>query len=699
MADDDEYVRRGRELLSGGTTVAPGADEDPYVTRGRTILAAPTVTQTGPATQVPEPGQSWSWGGMARQIAGAGPRIGANVANVLSDPFANLIGYPLTVAGQTAYDFVAPHLGWNRLSDDERNALYADFHDQPGQRGAKMVGQTVEAITGPSGLNMLAPGMPDPWNLPGTPIEKGVGTVVEGVGTAGLLGPKGPAAPIAGGVGAGTGEVAASYADDWLKPGATLAGNVAGAKTGQVATNVGTKAVGAATGARTPVAAAYDELNIDRTLLGDVSGGATSRLVQAYGSKSPFGSSVVSPVEQKVVGQFNDAVQTTARRLGNSTSEQTAGEVLQKEARNWRDVVFPQKQAQAWAPVDQLLGGEAVAPSNYRTALTALTNKLQALPETALALLPAKTRALLDAINADVPAGQAMTWQQAQNLRSAIGQVMGVPEIVQSVGKDQLTKAYGGISQDMRDTAAALDARNSTPGAVSTAATDAFTNANKVSTDGHAFIDNTLSRIIRSNNPAQETIAPEKAASSILGSGDTTLEALRREIPAAVDELAAYKLRDMALATPGRAGATGQQTSVATFLTDLNRLRQENPAGFRALFSDPAVARKIEALAIVADTMKETASRANTSGTGPYMALGEATSSALATWLATQSPTATALAVAAPFGANRLAAKTATSRLLTGVASAPGPRVLPNPLLTGALLNQLQPQREDKKQP
>jgi hypothetical protein len=252
MADDDEYVRRGRELLSGGTAAAPGADEDPYLARGRAILAAPTVTQTGPATQIGEPGQSWTWGGVGRQIAGALPRIGANVANVISDPYANLIGMPLTVVGQTAYDFLAPKLGYNQLSPEQRNMLYADYSDQPGQRGAKAVGQAVEAVTGPSGLNMLAPGMPDPWNLPGTPIEKGVGTVVEGAGTAALLGPRGVAVPTAGGVGAVTGEVASANVADWAKPGAGLAGNVAGA----LATGAATTAQRTARGAVTDVSAA-----------------------------------------------------------------------------------------------------------------------------------------------------------------------------------------------------------------------------------------------------------------------------------------------------------------------------------------------------------------------------------------------------------------------------------------------------------
>jgi hypothetical protein len=291
---------------------------------------------------------------------------------------------------------------------------------------------------------------------------------------------------------------------------------------------------------------------------------------------------------------------------------------------------------------------------------------------------------LLDAINKDVPTGQSMPWQQAQALRSAIGQVMGVPEIVQSVGKDQLTRAYGGISQDMRDTATALDARYAAANLPMPSAADAFNNANKVSTDGHAFIDNTLSKIIRSNNPAQETINPDRATRSILGSGDTTLQALRTEMPAAANELGAYKLRDMALATPGAAGRTGQETSVGSFLTDLNRMRQQMPGGFRALFSDPAVARRIDALATVADTMKETAKRANVSGTGPYMALGEAGTAAVPMWLATHSPLATAAAVGAPFALNRAAGLAATNPVLARMAGAPAANV-PNALALGLI--------------
>lgn len=694
-SEEDPDVVAGRAFRLGQTPSQSGnTNEDPQVAAGRAFRLGQPTPDT-PA--IPTSGQgaapptnaldtSMTPRGTVRQIAGGAVRGGGDIGNILSDPYANLIGRPILTAGQTVYDFLAPFLGYERLTPEQRNALYADFSDQPGERAIRTIGANV-------------PGGPpiDPYNLPGTPREKLAGTIAEGatVGTAFAPGVAGiPGGALAGGGGALGGQIASENVADWLKPGAEMVGTAAGAKLGGVTANVGTRVTNAVAGAKTPLAAAYDELGIDRRLVGDLSDNATARTLQAYGSKSPFGSSVVAPVEQKVVGQFGSAVEDTAKRLGTSTSEQTAGQVLQKEARNWKDVIFPQRQADAWAPVDRLLGGETVAPTNYRGALTALIGKLSSLPETAKILVPAKTWDLLDAINKDVPAGNTMSWSDAQSLRSAIGQVMGVPEIVQSMGRDQLKKAYAGISQDMKDTAAAVDARNAAASIPTPSAVNAFDNANRVSTEGHAFIEGPLSKIIQTTNPVQD-IAPEKAASSVLGSGDTSLEALRREIPKAVDELGAFKLRDMALATASAAGRTGAETSVGSFLTDLNRLRQQDPGGFRALYSDPTVARRIDALATVADSMKETARRANVSGTGPYMALGEAAGSALTAWLATQDPYYAAGAIALPYAANRGVARVMTNPLLARVASAPGPRATTNPLMLGAMLAEEERRRRE----
>jgi hypothetical protein len=690
MADDSEDpdIKAGREIAAGKKPASSPTIEDPDVVAGRAIATAPSmVTQTGPAVDEygrPMPGidQSWpamTWRGTAREVAGALPRIAGNVGNVLSDVYANIGGRALLTAGATAYDFLAPMLGGERMSPETRNALYEDFGAQPGTQAIKTIGQTVGA---------------DPYNIQGTtPAEKFIGNVVEGAGTAAAFAPS-VAAPIVGGAATAGGQIAAANVPDWLQPGAELAGNIVGAKLGSAGANIGTKAIGAVTGATTPVGAAFDRLGIDRTLVGDVSDSNALKTLQAYTSQAPGSAGTVLPKERTQVGQFGNAVEDTAGRLGQSKTEQAAGDILQSEARNWKDVVFPQREAQAWQPVDQLLGGAAVDPSNYRAALTSLTNKLAALPQSAKALVPPKTQALLDAINQDVPAGQTMTWQQAQNLRSALGQVMGVPEIVQSVGKDQLKAAYGGISEDMRATATAVDAARP-PGANTPSAVDAFNNANKVSTDGHAFIDNTLSKIVKSNNPTQETVKPEDATGAALRGGDTTLQAIRQEMPRAADELAAYKLRDMVMATAGKAGVTGSESSVATFLTDLNRIRQEAPNGFRALYSDPTVAQRIGDLATVADQIKDTASRLNVSRTGPFNLLAGSIAGGGGMFAGGVPPQYALPAIMAPFVANYLAGRAATSPTLARIASAPGPRNLPNPLLTGLLVDNEEQRRRN----
>jgi hypothetical protein len=604
--------------------------------------AAPTVEQTGAATQV-QP--DWTWRGVAKEAAAGLTDIGANVINTLSNPAANLIGRPLGVLGGTAYDAIAPMFGANRLTPEQRADLAGNDPQYP-QAGNQLM----------TGIGNLTGASPD--DAPAGLVRKAVGAA----GTFAAMGPEGIATPAAGALAAVAGDRAASAVPDWAKPGVELATNVAvgggAAKVSKLADTARNFATG--TGS-TPVLDAYKLLDIDPVLAGDVTGSPTAQALQAYASKALGGSSRIAPLEQQSVTQFGNAVERTAATLGSSRDAQAAGTALQAEARNWQNTVFPQQQAAAWQPVDQAMATATVDPANYRTALGTLSSKLSALPETQKALLPPRVASMLDAINADVPPGSTMAWPQAQQLRSAIGEIMGVPEISQSVGEKTLSSMYAGLSQDMKASAAA------------NGATALFDNANAVSTAGHAFIDNTLSKIIRSRNPAQETVRPEQATTAVLGGGDTTLQALRAEMPKAADELAAYKLRDMALATPGAAGRTGGETSVGTFLTDLNRMRQTAPNGTKALFSDPAISAKVDALATAASAMKETAKRANTSGTatslGTMIPMSAVT--AAETYHATGSVPLAVASVAAPFVGNAAIARSVSTPALTRFAATP----------------------------
>ncbi len=86
-------------------------------------------------------------------------------------------------------------------------------------------------------------------------------------------------------------------------------------------------------------------------------------------------------------------------------------------------------------------------------------------------------------------------------------------------------------------------------------------------------------------------------------------------MPSAADELAAYKLRDMATATPGRA-TQESPLSATTFSTQLNQLSSEART---ALFG--AVEPKVSALQTVAERSKETMARyGNPSGTAGSLA-------------------------------------------------------------------------------
>jgi hypothetical protein len=647
---------------AASASTAPG-DDPPSMFAGTPEEAKAQDTAAPPAPQT-------TWRGVAKNFAAGLLDAAGNVGNVLTDPVGNLIGKPLATTAVFLHDAVGPALGYPAYTDQQRNDLLSDNVPQP---GTALINATGRAIGADPGAVAAA-----------TPAERLTRKVVGAAGTGAALGPAGLAAPAIAGVSAAAGDQAANYAPDYAKPMVELGTNLATAGVGAKVAATATRATNLAAGNQSPIVQAYDRLGIEPSLRGDVTGNDSAQMAQAYSSAAPFSSGVVRPVEQRVVGQFGQAVEDTAAKLGSSTNAQAAGDVLQSEARNWKDTVFPQRQDQAWAPVDQAMGNATVDPSNYRTALTALTGKLAALPETQKALLPPRIQQMLDAINTDVPQGSTMSWGQAQQLRSAIGNVMGVPEIAQSVGKDQLKAAYSGISQDMKASASDSAASSAAAGTPNHA-DEAFANANKVSTEGHAFIDNHLSKIIRSNNPAQETITPERAAQTVLGSGDTTIQAIRREMPKAADELAAYKLRDMATATPGLAGPSGNEVSPGTFLTDLNRFRQGAPGGHAALYgNDPAVAQRVDDLATVAGTIKDTAKKANTSKTGPFMALGQAAPSMAAGYYAAGIPGAIG-AVATPFALNRAMGHVVTNQAMTRFAAAPGPTAPVNPLGMGLL--------------
>jgi len=106
------------------------------------------------------------------------------------------------------------------------------------------------------------------------------------------------------------------------------------------------------------------------------------------------------------------------------------------------------------------------------------------------------------------------------------------------------------------------------------------------------------------------------------------LERVRTNMPVAADELAAHKLRDMALATAGKQDAMGARVSPTTFATDTAKLSDE---AVNALYgANPEVARRLASLRMVGGSMKDTEARANASRTAGAEGFGKMLSGGLA---------------------------------------------------------------------
>ncbi len=160
----------------------------------------------------PQVSQGSTMRGVGRNVGAGMTDVGAGLANVISDPVGNLVLKPAAIIGGTLYDAGARTFGYPPMTPEQRADLYGQ--NDPPQPGTR----AVEAIGGALGVR--------PSDVPATgAAERLTRKIVGGAGTGAVVGPLGA---LAGGSGAAVGDVAAEAAPDWAKPGAELAGNIAG---------------------------------------------------------------------------------------------------------------------------------------------------------------------------------------------------------------------------------------------------------------------------------------------------------------------------------------------------------------------------------------------------------------------------------------------------------------------------------------
>ena len=431
--------------------------------------------------------------------------------------------------------------------------------------------------------------------------ERAEVAIFRGVGAAAPFAALGPAAGIiptlASGAGGGAGSYYGGKAGDYFgypRIGSFVGGALGGFG-GGVLGNLGVKGVNAALGNYGEEGQAYKAAGVPLNF-------TSNEKAAAYSSQSLGGSARTQSLAKQEVDAFGKAVEDTASSLGNSATLQELGDTAQAQGKQWLGT-FKQQSGAAHSAVDQAVGPTApvqlTATSQVLGDIAAKGGGNQA----ATTFLKSGLTKDLGGIVSSAPNG-AIPWQTARALRSRIGEYLENPDLIADAGTAQAKRLYGALTDDLRGTAAASPNQNALP---------LFDLASSYTRQGHEFIDSVLSPLMNKDAPG--------AARSILSSannGAQIVGPLRQNMPGLADEIAAFKLRDMASATAGQQNATGSAISPGSFLTDWNRLSSEAKS---ALYSDPQVAGKIDALAKISENVKARQALLNTSKTAHHGAL------------------------------------------------------------------------------
>jgi hypothetical protein len=476
-----------------------------------------------------------------------------------------------------------------------------------------------------SSTNLLAGGraigaVDRPNLVPQNTGEKYLAAGSEGVGGAlpylwmGGLNPAALARNTAQGAAAGAGGEAGAQAFPEYADAARAAAGLGGLYLGGKAFDLGNKAVSAARGATTPLQDAYRNLGISPDLAGDVTQSPFMQMLQGYAGKSPAGAGRVTAARERAVDQWGRALDDTAAGYGNATTLQEAGTTLQAESRAWMNQWRQAQEAAENAVAARVPPTAPVDLAPVNQVLTAATTRMPGLPTVAGIHDNPTFQRLRTALAQDAPTGRS-TWGDIRQWRSAVGEELEQSLLSGDGNQAAWRQLYGALSRSLGDTAFANNAHQE------------WAAANQVTSQGHQFVENVVGKLINARNPASNTIAAEDAARAAMrgaNAGGTNLQAIRQEMPAAVDDLAALKLRQSAMS---RGGA--EEVSPRTLVSELGP-RKLAPEARDALFGgDPALAGRVEDLARVGTGMRGSERFFNPSGTGGHIATGQAVLGAL----------------------------------------------------------------------
>lgn len=388
-----------------------------------------------------------------------------------------------------------------------------------------------------------------------------------------------------------------------------IGGAIAGAAVGGGLANAAARGANYISG-KTGLAGDYLAEGVKPRLVGDLSGGDTSRRLQSALRDMPGSSGRMRDAAQATIDDLAGAVERRAGQMGTATDAFSAGQALQAGANRFTSD-FKAASAARYQNLDRYIPANSpVQLTHTGRAITDLAQTMADAPETAKALTSPLFRTLQESLARDLKATGTVRYETLKRFRSEIGAKLANPAFYTDTNTAEIKALYSALSRDM------LEAAN----ARGPAAVNAFREANGFFSQGIKQVEDIAARV------ADKGINPEQAYKIVMQgaqNGPSTLAAFRKIYND--DEwgmLASATLRRMGAAPSGVQNAPGDVFSPATFLTNWNKLHPQS----RALLAngDVGTLQAWNRLANIAGSMKETQALANssrTAGTAAFMSV------------------------------------------------------------------------------
>ena len=493
-------------------------------------------------------------------------------------------GRPQAQAPSNDLDSLIEAAGTARQRTLSPQQATAELRRQPTLALNALKAGTVGLLDQPK-LGLYAPDWAQPEKVPGPPLTAGerygYGALAAVPATAAIAGAElatgGGATPAIIGAGANILGALGGQAANEFAPAVPYAPELVGTALGFLGSplanvareTAAAKAAGTAsartieqmTQAQAAAKAAKDHQEAIRRLYTDPISGLLSKEESAAAAEAAANRQQISHATDTGVRQAETQISDVAANLHPTiATAQEFGQSAQEIARNWWNVVKPQKIAQyaqdlysrlpagtAVADVPAPINNLAASLHNINTTAGTLEPLAQALKPRLGAQLyrtfenefesPAATRSVEGLPEQGVPArpSEPVTLSDLLQLRTALGDAMADSRITSDIGKDNVKRLYAAASADAR---AALQETGVNP--------RYWNEYNEKTSRLYNLAEGPVSDIISTGKAAEETIRPELIADKIRADkGGSWLQAMRSEpeLAAVADNFAAHTLR------------------------------------------------------------------------------------------------------------------------------------------------------------